>query len=132
MNRKGLVTFFATALAVFSFACASVGVGGGTFKETDSGKTFTTSPGDDLDIRLKGNYTTGYMWEIVNADKAILKAGETKYILNQPQLVGAGGVQQFKFSIVGKGKTTLKIIYHRTWEKDIPPAQTFTLQVDSK
>lgn len=132
MNRKALVTTLVTALAVFSFACVSMGVGGGSFTEADSGKTFTTSPGDDLDIRLKGNYTTGYMWEIADCDKAIVQSVRTRYLQNQPQLVGAGGVHQFTFTIAGKGRTTLKFVYRRPWEKDIPPAQTFTLQIDSR
>lgn len=132
MNKRIVVMALAACLAAFSSACSTAGgKSGGSFTETDSGKTFTTSPGAVLDIQLKGNYTTGYSWNIVACDKAIVRPAKAEYTPNQPQLAGSGGVQHYTFNIVGRGQTTLKIIYHRVWEKDIPPAQTFALQIDS-
>jgi len=123
----------AAALAAFSSACSTAdGKSGGSFTEADSGKTVTTSPGATFDIHLKGNYTTGYSWNIVSCDKAIVQPASSEYTPNQPQRVGSGGVQHYTFNIIGKGRTTLKIAYHRVWEKDVPPAQTFELQIVSK
>jgi inhibitor of cysteine peptidase len=129
-----LIITLATSLAVFASACSTTGGGasGGSFAEADSGKTFETSPGATLDVQLKGNYTTGYSWQIADCDPAIVRPGKAEYTPNQPQLAGSGGVQRYAFNIVGKGRTTLKIIYRRVWEKDVPPAQTFTLQIVSR
>jgi len=133
MNRRILVMALAAGLVAFSSACSTGGnKGRGSFTETDSGKTFATSPGATFDIRLKGNYTTGYSWNIVTCDKNIVQPTSSQYTPNQPQLTGSGGVQHYTFNIVGKGQTTLKIAYQRVWEKDVAPAQTFTLQIDSK
>ncbi|MBI5820131.1 MAG: protease inhibitor I42 family protein [Verrucomicrobia bacterium] len=133
MNRRILVMALAAGLAAFSSACSTRdNKGSESFTETDSGKTFATSPGTTFDISLKGNYTTGYSWNIVTCDKSILQPAGSQYTPNQPQLTGSGGVQHYTFNIVGKGQTTLKITYHRVWEKDVAPAQTFTLQIDSK
>jgi inhibitor of cysteine peptidase len=121
------------ALAALFSACSTPdGKSGGSFTEADSGTTFTASPGAMFDIQLKGNYTTGYSWNIAACDKAVVQPGKAEYVPSQPQLAGSGGVQHYTFNIVGKGQTTLKITYHRVWEKDVPPAQTFTLQIVSK
>lgn len=133
MIRKMLAMAFAVGLAAFSSACSTTGgKSGGSFTEADSGRTFTTSPGASLDIHLKGNYTTGYSWNIVACDKAIVQLASSEYTPAQPQLAGSGGVQHYTFKIAGKGRITLKITYHRVWEKDVAPVQTFTLQVDSE
>lgn len=122
----------ALAMALAAFSCSTTGgKSGGVFTEADSGKTFTTSPGATFDIQLKGNYTTGYSWHIVACDPSILRPAGAQYTPNQPQLAGSGGVQHYTFNVADKGVTTLKITYHRVWEKDIPPAQTFTLQIVS-
>ena len=133
MSRRIQVIALVAGLAVFSSACSTAGgKSGGSFTEADSGKTFTTSPGAALDIHLKGNYTTGYSWNIVACDKNIVQPASSQYTPAQPQLTGSGGVQRYTFNIVGTGRTTLRITYHRVWEKDVAPAQTFTLQIDSK
>lgn len=133
MNRRILGMTLAAGLVAFSSACSTGdNKSRGSFTEADSGKTFATSPGATFDVDLKGNYTTGYSWNIVDCDKNIIQPAGSQYTPNKPQLVGSGGVQHYTFNIVGKGQTTLKITYHRVWEKDVAPAQTFTLQIDSK
>lgn len=133
MNGRLIAMILAAAMAFLSSACSTTGgASGGNFTEADSGKTFATSPGAALDIQLNGNYTTGYSWNIVTCDNAIIQPAGAKYVPSQPQLAGAGGVQHYTFNVVGKGQTTLKITYHRVWEKDVPPARIFTLQVVSK
>ncbi|HBM15598.1 MAG TPA: hypothetical protein DD381_04525 [Lentisphaeria bacterium] len=107
----------------------------GSFTEADSGKTFSTMPGSTLNIDLKGNYTTGFSWNIVSCDESILKVSpDSKYVSDtfKPGMVGVGGVQHYIFNVVGKGQTELKITYNRVWEKDVAPDQIFTLKIDSK
>jgi inhibitor of cysteine peptidase len=133
MNKPTLITTLAATLAVFSSACSTVDTqSSGNFTEADSGKTFTTAPGGTLDIRLKGNATTGYSWNVAACDKAVIQLANSQYVPNQPHLAGSGGVQHYTFKIVGKGRTMLKVTYQRVWEKDVPPAQTFELQVVSQ
>ena len=38
----------------------------------------------------------------------------------------------FIFNVIGKGKTELKIIYHRPWEKNKPPSTTFDINIIAK
>ncbi|MGC9358653.1 MAG: protease inhibitor I42 family protein, partial [Anaerolineae bacterium] len=42
---------------------------------------------------------------------------------------GAGGVQVFRFRAATTGRTTLELIYHRPWEEDVEPLQTWSVEV---
>lgn len=132
MKKKLFLTAFVIGLAALVSSCCMICSKDGSFTMADSGKTFTTATGGTLNLDLKGNYTTGYSWNIVSCDEKILKLVDSPYIPDSTQLAGAGGVQHYKFSIVGAGQTELKITYNRVWEKDEAPAGTFTLLIDSK
>ena len=131
MNKRTLATLLATALAAFLLASFTTGCKG-SFTEADSGKTLTTAPGGMFDVQLKGNYTTGFTWDVADCDMNIVQIKSAEYVPNKPQLAGSGGVQHYAFGVVGRGQTTLKIVYHRAWERNIPPALTFMLKIDSK
>ena len=94
----------------------------------NSGSTVKTSMNKTIQVVLDANATTGYTWQIAGYDKKILKLNKSAYKVNS-KLVGAGGEQFYCFDVVGKGKTQLKIIYHRPWEKDIKPAKTFSVNI---
>ncbi len=101
--------------------------------ESDSGKSIILVPGNRLEVALKGNYTTGYTWNIISYDKAILKlSSDSKYVAEQTQLIGAGGIQYYYFDVVGKGKAEIIIDYSRGWEKESLPVKSFILTLDSK
>ena len=89
--------------------------------------------GQELVVALASNPTTGYRWEVAEADEAILRQiGDAEFkssASGNPPLVGAGGTETFRFETIGAGTTTLKMIYRRSWEKDVPPIKTFTVQV---
>ena len=44
-------------------------------------------------------------------------------------LVGGGGTYTFRYVGAEAGTTTLELIYHRSWETDVAPLETFTLEV---
>ncbi|MGV8057055.1 MAG: protease inhibitor I42 family protein [Smithellaceae bacterium] len=88
------------------------------------------SRGDNLEITLEGNPTTGYIWEKVEGDSAILfQQGNYKYIPAKPSLVGSGGKFVFTFRGAAAGRTKLHVIYHRTFEKNTAPVKTFEITV---
>jgi inhibitor of cysteine peptidase len=95
----------------------------------DNGKTLNLAVNDPVEVKLEGNPTTGYVWEVEPYDTSVIKAvGEPDY-QSDSNLIGAGGVFTFKFQAVAEGQTTLKFIYHRTFEKDVPPIQTYELKI---
>jgi inhibitor of cysteine peptidase len=96
----------------------------------DNGREIDLKKGDVLVITLKGNPTTGYTWDVVEPlDAQILQqVGEIEF-KPESDLLGAGGVQIIRFEIVNTGRTALKLVYHRPWEKDVEPLETFAIQV---
>jgi inhibitor of cysteine peptidase len=86
--------------------------------------------GDDLEITLEGNPTTGYIWEKVEGDNKILSPqGDYKYTPARPMLTGSGGKFIFSFRAATTGATRLHLIYHRTFEKNVPPLKIWEATV---
>jgi len=98
----------------------------------DSGGRAELDAGDLLVVTLESNPTTGYAWEVSEVDKAVLaQVGEAEFqeaAREGEQLVGAPGVQTFRFE-AARGETTVTLVYRRSWEKDVEPLETFTVEV---
>jgi inhibitor of cysteine peptidase len=98
--------------------------------DKDAGKSITLAVGQELTLSLESNVTTGFAWEVAGLNTAVLEqVGEPEYKAPQSGLVGAGGVQLFRFKAKAAGQAELKLNYRRAWEKDVPPAKTFTVTV---
>ncbi len=100
--------------------------------EEMNGGAVVLEQGQTLVLKLASNPTTGYDWELVDLNGAILEqVGEVEY-KSDSTLVGAGGVNTYTFKAVGSGNMQLSLIYHRSWEKDIPPIEAYELDVTVK
>lgn len=100
--------------------------------ESDAGKTVTVTKNAQLEITLPGNITTGYSWKVTGLEGDSLKpVGQPQYLPSPApaERVGTGGQFVFKFAAIKPGTTKLTLAYARPWEKDTPPAKTFTLTV---
>ena len=97
--------------------------------EKDTGSTVWILSGETLEVALKGNPTTGYMWEVASVDTTVLvRIGKAEFIPDR-MARGAGGMIIVRFKAGKAGQTHLKLIYHRSFEKDIPPVKTFEVTV---
>jgi len=97
-----------------------------------NGGSVVLEEGQTLVLKLASNPTTGYDWEIVDLNGAILEqVGEVDY-KSDSALIGSGGVNTYTFKTVGSGNMQLSLVYHRSWEKDIPPIETYELDVTVK
>ncbi|MBA7521027.1 hypothetical protein ES705_13127 [subsurface metagenome] len=98
-----------------------------------SGSQVELKKGQTLVITLESNPTTGFQWEVTENDESILQQkGEAEFKSSDtgnPPASGKGGTETFRFDAQNTGNGTLKLIYHRSWEKDIEPLKTFTLQI---
>lgn len=99
--------------------------------EKDSGKTLHLDRGDTFTIQLVSNPTTGYLWQFGTPpyDESVMILRGDKYIRPQEQLAGAPGKRSLSFLAEGSGRTGLRLIYVRPWEKNRAPAQEFNLMV---
>jgi inhibitor of cysteine peptidase len=96
----------------------------------DNGSEMQLKKGQTLVVTLEGNPTTGYSWEVEEPlDEQVLRqVGEAEFKA-ESEALGAGGVQILRFEAVNAGQITLKLVYHRPWEKDVEPLETYSIQV---
>ncbi len=94
-----------------------------TLTNADNKSEVALQVGDTLTVELNSNPSTGYSWQISTVDAKVLQpVGEPQFSLgNKTPVPGAGGTQTFTFNAVGKGKTTLTLIYVRPWETTVTP-----------
>jgi predicted secreted protein len=92
------------------------------------------APGQVIAITLDSNPTTGFGWQVYGELPANLQqVGETEYKAGADSAgkVGAGGMQTLRFKVLKAGSATLTLGYMRSWEKDTPPAQTYTITIEA-
>lgn len=125
--RTVVVMSFFPMLTLFS-GCST---NGKDLTDVDNGKQITVKSGDVVTVTLVSNPTTGYSWQVMEIDNAILvQKGDPEYKQSPSSegLVGAGGTETFQFNVVGSGETTLEMGYMRPWES-VSPIETFSIQV---
>jgi inhibitor of cysteine peptidase len=118
-------------------ASASEGHKGVVIGKEADGKKVEVPAGTKFVVRLPGNATTGYMWELAKVEGAVVEqVGKEEYIPDPPPggkaVTGSGGVSVFTFKAVKGGTSALSFVYRRSWEKDQPPAQKFGVTVEVK
>lgn len=104
-----------------------------TMEKNDSAITIKT--GDQFILQLDGNITTGYAWEVEEIDAELLRqVGEMEYREKNnetdQEITGAPGEFFFTFEALQSGKTSLRLIYHRSFEEGVEPLETFTITVN--
>ena len=127
LMRTVVVMSFFLALALFS----GCGANGTRITDADNGKQISIKPGDVVTVTLESNPTTGYSWQVMEIDNAILiQDGDSEYKQSSGSdgLVGAGGTETFHFRAVGNGNASLELGYMRPWES-VPPIEIFTVQI---
>ncbi len=103
-----------------------------TLSESNNGGQIELDKNKMVVLRLESNPSTGYSWLVEEMDSNVLRQVGDFEIEYQSHLLGAPGTQVLRFVGAGKGLTSLKLAYRRPWEKDVAPAQTFVLQVQSR
>lgn len=102
-----------------------------TLTEKDSGKTLHLNRGDTFTVQLVSNPSTGFLWKLGTPpyDESVLLMRGDKYIRPAENLCGAAGKRNLEFLAEGSGRTGLKLVYVRPWEKNQPPEKQFNLLV---
>lgn len=99
--------------------------------EKDSGRVLHLDKGDTFTVLLVSNPTTGYLWKFGTPlyDETVMILRGDQYIRPDEQLAGAPGKRSLTFLAEGSGRTGLKLVYVRPWEKDQSPAKEFNVMV---
>jgi inhibitor of cysteine peptidase len=100
-----------------------------TLTEKDNGQTVALLVGQGTQVQLPANPSTGYSWSQVAGDAKVIEPVGAAAFSPQREAPGAGGTSTLTYRAVGAGETVLKLIYHRPWERDVPPVKTFETRV---
>ena len=98
----------------------------------DSGQTIDIGVNQEFVIAIGANPTTGYDWE-VSLDEAILELVEKTYKLAEEaehEIVGAGGVDYFRFRALKAGEAEITMVYKRSWEEEGIDQKVFTVNIE--
>ncbi len=98
-------------------------------KIENNGDEFQVARHAEIFLTLPANPTTGYIWNVTDLDTTILDQIGKEEFKAEAQRIGAPGVQTFHFWTIAGGETTLHLIYHRPWEKDKLPLNTFKVMI---
>ena len=85
--------------------------------------------GESIPVILESNPTTGFIWELTNADaRQVLQQGESVF---EPKsnLLGASLTQIIYLEGLEEGETSVQFIYRRPWLRDQVPKRKTTIQV---
>ncbi len=116
-----------TAILLSTAGCSSA------LTAKDNGTAVTVKTGDTFTVKLEGNPSTGYTWEAQDLDTRLLEqVGDAEFSGGVPGMVGSGGDLTLTFKALQPGTTTLTLVYHRPWEKDVDPIDTFSVTVTVK
>ncbi len=92
----------------------------------DDGAVVEVEVGEEIVLRLEGNATTGYAWQVTAEDPAVLSLRGGPDYESSSDADGAGGTYTFHFDALGPGETQVVLQYFPTWEEPSGTAGTFT------
>lgn len=100
-----------------------------TIGAADAGSEVHVVVGQMLDVVLRGNPTTGYLWTVDSIDRAVLReTGEWEFAPDG-DATGAGGLVTLHFQAFAPGMTELKLSNRPSWEPESPAYETFAVHV---
>jgi inhibitor of cysteine peptidase len=95
----------------------------------DGGRRIDVRLGQRITVELPANPSTGYSWDVVSSGEPVVgPLGEPAFTASS-HLPGAGGTLRYVFRAREAGTAELRLVYSRRWERDVAPADTFTVTV---
>jgi predicted secreted protein len=95
----------------------------------DPGQTVNISVNQEFIIALGSNPTTGYGWQ-ESHDQTMLELLKWNYEEAATEgVVGAGGIEYFRFKALKPGQTEITLVYQRPWEEEVLEQKVFTVYV---
>jgi len=96
----------------------------------DNGKTVVVPSGEQVIIQLPDNAgSTGYTWNFTTSRNQVLTLQNSAYIPPSHPMPGAPGTIAFTFLAHDSGSVNMYFELRRSWEKNVPPAQRFTVTI---
>lgn len=117
-------------LIVFVLAISGCGSDDVRAQFTDQDSRIDVAVGDEFQIVLDSNVTTGFGWDFeAPLDTGVLELVDEQYEAPDTDRVGAGGQQVFDFRAVGDGSTFIQLWYIRPFDDPPEPADHAQFEV---
>jgi len=97
--------------------------------EADKGGEVRLKTGDRLELRLKSNPSTGYLWSVQPGSTPLLKLLRQSQTKAAEPGVGRPIMQVFIFDAHRRGAGNLLLHYARSWEKSAPDEKQYQIHV---
>lgn len=117
------------ALTLPLLGACSVSGDDGSLRDDAHGTTQTVRHGEEIVVRLRGNPTTGYTWYIANVEEAVLRQVGDADFDPDSDADGSGGIVTLRFEAVGRGATSLDLVYRREDEPDADASRRWQVTV---
>lgn len=127
------------AMVIFTAMVIGCDDGGGcngartiALDQSDNGATVKMTHADQIEVTLKSNQTTGFVWEnVLTEGSIIVQQGDPVYTVDPfcPAPDGCGGTVLFTFKAVETGTGKIKLIYHQPFT-DMDPHSVFEVTVE--
>jgi inhibitor of cysteine peptidase len=85
--------------------------------------------GDKFKIEVESNPSTGYKWHLLLFNEDILKLISSEFVPNLTNQIGSSGIERFNFEAKKEGRTSIKIVYKRAWEKQAMKSNEYFVNV---
>ena len=95
---------------------------------TASTKELYVALRNEFSIELPSNRTTGYEWE-ADYDNTIVRLSASNY-KRESEKAGSGGTESFTFIAHRKGKTLIRLLYKRPWDKTISREALYAVTIE--
>jgi predicted secreted protein len=98
------------------------------FDDRSNGSKVELNAGDNFEINLHENPTTGFRWNLISKGEPVCKLIDNSFNSGDGS-PGKGGSHSWQFLAVKGGFGKIEFAYQRPWEQVKPHAQSFTLSV---
>jgi inhibitor of cysteine peptidase len=117
------------ALLAVIFASQAAVAANRVVTDADNGDTLHLKMGELLELRLRSNPSTGYIWQPLPESTPLLKLVRQAQTKATEPGVGRPIVQVFLFRAARAGEGLLALRYSRPWESSAPDGKLFELHV---
>lgn len=104
-----------------------------TIGRSDAGRTLRVNAGEEVVVTLPSNRSTGFRWWMApEATEPLVALSATPAYKRDTagDRVGAQGEETWRLFAFRPGTQQVLFEYRRSWERDVPPAETFSFMLE--
>jgi inhibitor of cysteine peptidase len=126
-TRRRWLLMFVSIMSILMLPLASC-TASTSLTGSDNRKTIQVHVGDEIDIALDSNPTTGYGWAIEKSDETLLTLKQSNFSASS-SLIGSSGTQTFTFVAKSAGTVHLQLKYWRSFAGDKSITRRFAVTI---